>query len=301
VWCSSSSLAAIIAALTALGTQVPAALRKAAEARSIVATALDPVSRESKAFNDEFDPKFVVTKHPLVVALGTLGKSGSVLGAHWAQIITLIPVLGDWIAEKATAKTEADEKPSKAGALVKKLLGVPPPPPSLAPAPTLPAPLGFVPALTKAAGTGPWKELEDVGKAMSAASKALVAPTPNVFAPAESELAKLEKEAATRAAETAVYLRIARHAVAPAVAANIRSVEDVLRDLDRQARPRNRLYPVRDVVPVQPLHLAVRRLVVTGEGRSESGLRRFSREVQRAMGKQVYEIDLVSTDLAVAS
>ena len=43
----------------------------------------------------------------------------------------------------------------------------------------------------------------------------------------------------------------------------------------------------------QPLRPRVKRLVVTAEARHEAPVRRYARSLQRAMGAQVYELELV--------
>ncbi|MBA3289525.1 MAG: hypothetical protein H0U21_16185, partial [Acidimicrobiia bacterium] len=124
--------------------------------------AFEQFRREVAEFGQDFDPTFVVKRHPLVVALGTLSSSTSVLVARWMELITLLPLwIGDLIV-KAVKDDPDDEKPpegwwakKKAAAKdwawekFKDLSGMPDAPPSLTEIPRLPSTVPFSEALAE--------------------------------------------------------------------------------------------------------------------------------------------------------
>ncbi len=278
-----AALGALIATLGGLRHAMTALTARFHTLRGTITTAFSPVTSPLKTFATRFVPGDVIGKHPLVVAIGGFSRSLPVLGAHWKDLITMLPL---WIGDLVVWLTTPPSKPSTAAAVARRHAGMPqalpavPSPPTLAALPT-----------TRSARSVAWAPsptLAAITDAFSAASAAAGRRAPSVLPPAGARVRREVSDAHDRFAEVARSLELARTATEPHAAPMIRSIEDLLVRVEATMDPSRSAYPVKDVAATLPLRLHVTELAVEGAATSPAGVRRFADRVRAALAQQTF-------------
>jgi hypothetical protein len=113
---------------------------------------------------------------------------------------------------------------------------------------------------------------------------------PSVFADQAAQLARQADAAGrARAVEVATYLSLADRIVAPAAAAQVRRLENLLSTIDAAIRP-SRTLPVRDLPPPTALRPVIRTLRVRADGATRETLDGWVREVRRRLDAEPYPL-----------
>ena len=289
-----AALGALIAGLGGLRHAMTGLTARFRTLRDAVTTAFSPVTSPLRTFATRFVPGDVIRKHPLVVAVGGFSRSLPVLGAHWKDLITTLPL---WIGDIIVALTKPSSGPAwwltlkktatdRAVAAARLLTAMPEAPPPLPAVPTFAAlPTA---ALTRASAGAPSPTLAAITDAFTAASAAAGRRAPSVLPPAGARVRREVSDAHDRFAEVARSLELARTATEPHAAPMIRSLEDVLVRVEATMDASRSAYPVKDVAATLPLRLHVTELAVEGAATSPAGVRRFADRVRAALAQQTF-------------
>ena len=289
-----AALGALIAGLGGLRHAMTGLTARFRTLRDAVTTAFSPVTSPLRTFATRFVPGDVIRKHPLVVAVGGFSRSLPVLGAHWKDLITTLPL---WIGDIIVALTKPSSGPAswltlkktatdRAVAAARLLTAMPEALPPLPAVPTFAAlPTA---ALTRASAGAPSPTLAAITDAFTAASAAAGRRAPSVLPPAGARVRREVSDAHDRFAEVARSLELARTATEPHASPMIRSLEDVLVRVEATMDASRSAYPVKDVASTLPLRLHVTELAVEGAATSPAGVRRFADRVRAALAQQTF-------------